>query len=693
MTVPIQVTARLGYRPEIDGLRAVAVIGVLINHLSRDIFPNGYLGVDIFFVISGYVITGSLSSHADAAFPDFLAGFFARRVRRIFPALFVCTLVSAVLICLVNPSPQMTLETGAAGLLGVSNIYLWIQSVNYFTPSVDLNIFTQTWSLGIEEQFYLLYPLLFWFSARAHTTSLLRKLFLLLLAVLAVASLILFVVFKQQSPAAAFFLLPSRFWELACGCLLFMGSPHASPILVPNARSWFVANFALVGLVMVLAIPSFMLLPSQLSTVLIVMFTGLLIASHCPLSTAYKLLRAPWLVAIGLASYSLYLWHWTVLSFSRWTIGLHWWSIPAQLGLIALLTWLSWRWVEQPFRRGSGAFPPRWILLSGLVVMSLGLGVITGLVRYWYPRLYLGRTSANSSIVFFPGARLLSPLPVPNCNLFEQPQKALRLDPSCGVPYDPSRPTLFVLGDSHGWQYLKSLKLYSQQRRINLINVWGNACPFPAAFARGKLPTSDLCYQRQYALQRQLLRRVRNGDIVFIANQLNAHFGGKWQMHWRRYSDDTNVYSVHNRALNLEQAAQAYKLRMSNLSSELNARGVSILFYLDAPQFPYFEGGETCSDQPFAPLRFRWECQTSKASQDRRLHHFFAWLENWRLQEPRRRFLFNASDYVTCPGGVCTAVHYVDSNHFKDYYADFVWNKFLLSPRGRGFDSSLDVIR
>jgi len=154
------------YRPEIDGIRAFAVIAVIINHFNKEILPSGYLGVDIFFVISGFVITSSLAgrSNKNLNLRDFLTGFYARRIKRLVPALVLFVFVTSVLICLFNPNPDFSIKTGVASLFGLSNLYLLKQSTDYFAASTALNVFTHTWSLGVEEQFYLIFPFVVWFT-------------------------------------------------------------------------------------------------------------------------------------------------------------------------------------------------------------------------------------------------------------------------------------------------------------------------------------------------------------------------------------------------------------------------------------------------------------------------------------------------------------------------------------------------
>jgi peptidoglycan/LPS O-acetylase OafA/YrhL len=131
----------------------VAVLAVIVHHLSPRLLPGGYLGVDVFFVISGFVITGSLAQRPASGLGDLMLSFYGRRIRRLLPALLLCVLISALALCLVNPEPGQMLGVGWRSLFGVSNLILHKLAVDYFRPAADLNPFTQTWSLGVEEQF------------------------------------------------------------------------------------------------------------------------------------------------------------------------------------------------------------------------------------------------------------------------------------------------------------------------------------------------------------------------------------------------------------------------------------------------------------------------------------------------------------------------------------------------------------
>lgn len=335
------------YRPEIDGFRAFAVIVVIINHFNQDVLPGGYLGVDIFFVISGYVITSSLCGRSSKDFNDFIAGFYERRIKRLVPALSIFVLLSSIAICLFNPEPDSSLWTGLASLFGMSNLYLLRQSTEYFAQSTNLNIFMHTWSLGVEEQFYLLFPFLIWFTGFGRQAKNGARNLFLLVGTLTISSLISFLWLYPTNQPAAYFFMPSRFWEMAGGCLIFIGFQKRASI------EQFLEKVP--PLLILILIVGVMYLPSswaEASTILIVTLSSVLIASLKEKTAAFKFFTNPKVVYIGLISYSLYLWHWGVLSISRWTIGIHWWSIPFQVTIIFCLAVASYQWIETPFRKG-----------------------------------------------------------------------------------------------------------------------------------------------------------------------------------------------------------------------------------------------------------------------------------------------------------------------------------------------------
>ena len=326
-------------RDDIQGLRAIAVLAVIVNHFYATALPSGFLGVDIFFVISGYVITTSLQSKEYESFGEYIREFYSRRLRRILPALVVCVIISSALICAVNPNPDISLLTGALSLIGVSNIFLWVQSLDYFSPAAKSNIFTQTWSLGVEEQFYLFYPIaIYWLCKKKKFLS---SQILPMIMGSCVISLATFLYLQNNSQSTSFYIPIFRFWELGLGCLIcFLPGPR----LIKNA---LFINSSLVILVSTFFFEDNFI---SASTLIVTILTAFIIWYKFEDSKTYKLLSTRLLVHIGAISYSLYLYHWTILVIARWTYGINILTIPYILFFIIFFSYFSYLFIERPFR-------------------------------------------------------------------------------------------------------------------------------------------------------------------------------------------------------------------------------------------------------------------------------------------------------------------------------------------------------
>ncbi len=369
------------YWPEIDGLRAVAVIAVIINHFNKDILPSGYLGVDIFFVISGYVITSSLTHRKKINFWNFISGFYERRIKRLIPALFIFTLITSLLICFFDNSPMNSIRTGATSLIGVSNVYLGLLSFDYFGRSIELNPFAHTWSLGIEQQFYIFYPLIFWFFSHKNKNQRVSNNLILIFYIISISSLIGFIYFYQTNQPIAYFMFPTRFWEISVGCLLFFNIRKYKKFeeFLVNIPS----HYLIFSIIFIMFLPVSAAIPS---TILIVLLSSLLIGSLKNRNRTFKILSNSNLVRIGTISYSLYLWHWGVISISLWTIGIHWWSIPFQTLLIYLLANLSYEFLEK--RTKTINLNKSKVIIFGLIVSAFGFIFNWKILSNFY--LYLG---------------------------------------------------------------------------------------------------------------------------------------------------------------------------------------------------------------------------------------------------------------------------------------------------------------
>lgn len=466
---------RLHYRPDIDGLRALAVLPVVCYHAGVRGFSGGFVGVDIFFVISGYLITGILlKAVASERYP--IATFYSRRILRIFPALFVMfavvTIVASVTL-LPSEALRYAKSLGASALFS-SNIFFYLET-DYFGLAATGKPLLHTWSLAVEEQWYILWPLIIAAIGRDKVVVL-RWMTVATIAV----SLVIAVVLVQKDASAAFFLLPSRAWELGIGALLAM-LPAASK------RGYLSEFVALVGLALILfsvktythdtAFPGLSAVPPCLGAAMLIWSgaTGTLIS---------RALSWPIIRFVGLISFSLYLWHWPAIVFAKVGLLLPD-SLATQCGVIALsliLAAMSWKLVECPFRQYPAVRQNHRVLVGGIgamattIVVALAVPSLTDATTTLSPQQaalsrYLdvdGDGSYRRGSCFIVGER----------GTFDS---NLCLSPSGRLP------SIVIAGDSHAAHLWPGFSLHSAE--YDVLQVTATGC----VPARYKEPASRQC--------------------------------------------------------------------------------------------------------------------------------------------------------------------------------------------------------
>lgn len=423
----------MDYRPEVDGLRAVAVIAVVFFHAGIKFFSGGYIGVDIFFVISGYLITSLiLEDLKEKKFK--LVEFYERRARRILPALFL-----VMFICIPFSWSWMPLDTFkefSQSLLAVSlfgsNILFWRQKSHYFNPAADEKPLLHTWSLAIEEQYYLIFPiflLLTWGFGR-------NKIFWIIV-IFAVISLMLSEWGWRFYGRANFFLTPTRAWELLVGSIVaFVINKHG--LQKNNVLS--ILGLSAIGYSLLIfdqftPFPSFYALMPVLGTAIILVFTT-------KETFVGKLLSSKLFVGIGLISYSVYLWHQPLLAFAHIKLG----EKPSEHVIYALVMasiifgYLSWKLIEKPFRNKE-LFNRNIIFIAS----SLGITLFSLIGIYGH---------------FYAEAKMLKVLE--NIEPYSRGGAGYEWVDLVGDP------EFLLIGDSHAKQYISALR--NMNKKVSLIS-------------------------------------------------------------------------------------------------------------------------------------------------------------------------------------------------------------------------------
>jgi peptidoglycan/LPS O-acetylase OafA/YrhL len=534
------VTRAVPYRPDIDGLRALAVLSVIAYHLNSRWLPGGFTGVDIFFVISGYVVTASLA-HADAhSLWRFLLAFYARRLARIIPALVVMLVIAAIAATMFIPRAWLSARSELTALYAFAGLSNWIMQENgdaYFAPRAEFNPYTHTWSLGVEEQFYLIAPLLLfgWIRALHRSSAGWMWLWGGALVALATASLIGAAWMGGQSPSLVFYSIVFRFWELGAGAMLFLatGSRASSTRFVQFSAmtaTWLGA--ALIALSFAYARPTAFPWPWALPAVV---GTALLIwgmqQTDGKLKHVFSSSAAVW---VGKRSYSLYLWHWPIFVLLRWTIGLESaWQYLVGIFLTVAAAAASYRFVEVPLRynRSLQRFPTAVQVGAFLCLPAAGWAAASHIFSH-QPQYSLSVVTRNANdwhagTAMPPNSELKR-----NCAVAMRPSQPLggfefHFEPSNCARTD-SEPRIFVLGDSHAIAYMPMFEQFAAEtgHAVTLRSFVG--CPFIDFERPMHIGRPPGCTEFSKAVVELTLKEAKPGDVVFLPSLRIRRFSDQW---------------------------------------------------------------------------------------------------------------------------------------------------------------------
>lgn len=490
-------------RDDIQGLRAIAVLVVLLFHAFPNPFPGGYVGVDVFFVISGYLITGLIFREVSEGRFTF-SNFYSRRVRRIFPALFVVIFFTMIAgSTLLSPEQlSSTSKSAISAIFSLSNIYFWRTS-GYFATEADYEPLLHTWSLGVEEQFYIILPIVIIILLRF-----VNKFTGLALIIAFFSSLVLSELVLTRFASASYFLLPTRAFELLAGSILAI-----SQLRFREDQAWLRNIACAVGIGMILAptlffsgrtpFPGLNALYPTIGSSLIIMAgigTTSVITSRIISTAIFRY--------FGDISYSLYLWHWPILAFLRVYYGQ---NLPTSLGVMAvgmavLLATLSYRLVEQPFMHKRAADFP--FLRVGGLAMAVGTAL---LVPFIYTGGFPARFSPDTVALFAAGQDY-------------NPKRAeCHNDDGAPMPYgdncifgaDGNTRLLVVWGDSHGAELAYALGSHARNLQMNVLEITSSACPPALNYAP---PARPYCVKHNDDTLEGIVNDSRVAVVVLTAN-------------------------------------------------------------------------------------------------------------------------------------------------------------------------------
>lgn len=552
------------YRTEIDGLRAIAVVAVVLGHFFTTTFKNGYLGVDVFFVVSGYVIT-QLQTHMNMTnVSKYLLEFYAKRIRRILPALLVVILITLILTFLLfSRSAGEMVNTGKYSILGISNLYLFHLSTDYFGVAGTSNPFTHTWSLGVEEQFYFLYPILIILATKIRKNIFLR-IILISIIILSLGSIALAAQYSERNPNLAFYSMPTRIWEFGLGAIAFVVTQCA---LRKNYQNVVFRYLAICALLTMILLPISLGLVGQ---VLVCGSTALFLTG--PGDDFFsRLLSKKCMTWIGLRSYSIYLIHWPTLVISNYLFGSSNLKNFIFIPIILFLSNLNFKYVEIPFRKGDFRTDSIRTVLIGIAVVALCFASLNSLA----PRL---SKSYNNTLPKLFGVSEVPTWTPAKCSGNENIRKLTNpLEECLGGSRNSMKAFVYLVGDSHADQLLPMvLNSFSGQfyavKNINLEN--GRDFPF-----------GDFKVNSNSESLKFLLNNAKYGDIVLLTfhrGHLNQSRDNHVSLKKEIELTATTIHLMHN---------------LDKFSKNMEKLGVKIILMKDTPLMHSIQTSESCALQ------------------------------------------------------------------------------------------------
>jgi len=508
------------YRPDIDGLRAVAVLLVLFHHLFPNSITGGFIGVDIFFVISGFLITTQIFTELEAG-KFSITEFYQRRINRIIPTLLVVSATSVIVgILTLSPADLILLSRSAlSAMLGISNVFFWKEYGSYFSPNSTEAPLLHTWSLGVEEQYYVLWPLLLLGLFKFGKNHVMVLVGLLLLASLAISELGARIV-----ASASYYLLPMRFFELLLGGI-------AALAVFYRQLQWLsrIKYSSLIGLILIIAaalklddsaiFPGIHAMVPCLGTALL-LFVG---TQKNPISDpVLNILTKKPLVALGLISYSLYLWHWPIIAWLNYK-NVEVDSIVATIVIMLslILSWITWRFVETPFRRSGILFSFSHVLGWRYVLPVLGLSTVVLLTINFngFPERFDGAVARMEVALNAQPELLRRTCHSAPALYFMQPNPN-----ECHLGATKLHLDGLLIGDSYANHFTGMVDVMAKADSISIMDYTMSSCPPLLGY---KAPVNAEWCEKRTRITFDYIKNSKPSKVILAANWPNSEAAGE----------------------------------------------------------------------------------------------------------------------------------------------------------------------
>ena len=546
-------TFNLRHRDDIDGLRAFAVIFVVVGHYFPKLLPQGFLGVDIFFVISGYVITNSLNNSKELSLFKFLIDFYAKRIRRLLPALIVVIISTLIISYLIMARVDLTIvNTGIYSLIGLANVYLWHTSSDYFGITAAQNPFTHTWSLAVEEQFYFVYPIIFWLLVR----KLNAKYFPYFLIALTGLSFLLNVRYTPSS--FAFYMMPTRFWEICLGASTFY---FANKIMLYKQIK-NIKFLAIITIAIVLSRNDANLILNQLIVCLATVI--LLFPDDSQISTHLKSKIFKW---IGVRSYSIYLIHWPILVVGNYVFGFNLIINVFLLFVTIFLSNLNYKNIETKYRYGKTTISSFDTIIISLLIVFIAFCSI----RIMANTVSINHSNFMSNLF---GVQKVPDWPKLDCSIQNKfLSKQHQVEFCLGGSPASSKRYVFLIGDSHSDQLIPMVKnsIKSDNFEFKHANI-ENDVPF--GYFRSNTSIMSLDY---------LENNTKRNDVII----LTFHRG-----HLNKFRDKhVDLGST----IHINLRTENFIKKMTEFNKKMNSKGVQVILVKDTPLMGNIASSESCA--------------------------------------------------------------------------------------------------